>query len=275
MPTADDYTLDELISVCIARQINDGEIVVQGLATPLVVAGYILAKLTHAPNMQFASAIGQSVVHAWAPLAVANIEALWLDKSLAHFGFATVAAELLPFLTPKEFFRPAQVDPWGNFNNIALGKDYRKPRMRLPGVGGIPDVTANSPNNYLYVTRHSRVTFVEQLDFVSGLGHNAPTRTRGTGPRYLVSDFGQFDWANGRMRMTSIHPGVELKRVIAKTGFVLEFVDDLPETAPPTVEDVRLLREAIDPLGVRKLELLGGAARRDLLRDILAKEGAL
>jgi acyl CoA:acetate/3-ketoacid CoA transferase beta subunit len=266
-----DYTIDELISVCIARQIADGEVVAQGIATPLVAAGYLLAKCTHAPNLLFASAIGQGVCRDWAPLGLARVEALWLDKAMLSAGFARVATEILPRMRPLEFFRPAQVDARGNFNNIALGSNYRRPRLRLPGTGGIPDVTTYEERVYLYVPRHSRVTFVEQVDFVSGLGH-VPERTRGAGPCYLVSDLAQFDFAGGRMRLTFLHPGVTLRQVQAKTGFALEVAPDCEETPPPTAEEVRLLREAIDPLGVRRLELLGGSARRDLLREILAQE---
>ncbi|MBZ0290865.1 MAG: hypothetical protein K8I30_24780 [Anaerolineae bacterium] len=269
-----DYTIDELVSVCISRQVEDGEVLAQGINTPLVMAGFILAQCTHAPNVRFASAIGQAICREWAPLGVGRIEDLWLGKGLIHVGFATAAAELLPRFNPKEFFRPAQVDAQGNTNNIAFGQDYRRPRMRLPGTGGIPDVTAYSDYVYLYVPRHSRVTFVEKVDFVSGLGH-VPERRRGHGPRYLVSDFGQFDWKNGRMRLVSYHPGVTLEQIQRKTGFELDVAPDVCETPPPTPEEVRLLREAIDPLNVRKLEMLGGSARKDLLRAILAKENAL
>ncbi|MFO7323355.1 MAG: CoA-transferase [Chloroflexota bacterium] len=269
-----DFTIDELLCVCISRQVADGEVLAQGLNTPLVMAGFILAKETHAPNVKFASAIGQSLCSDWAPLGVGRIEDLWLGKAEIHFGFVTAAADALPRYNPKEFFRPAQVDAAGNFNNIAFGKDYQRPRMRLPGTGGIPDVTTYSDHVYLYVPRHSRVTFVEQVDFVSGLGHS-PARRRGRGPRYLVSDLGQFDWANGRMRLTSVHPGVTVEQVQKKTGFALEVAPDIHETPPPTPEELRLLREKIDPLGVRRLELLGGSARKDLLRDILAREGVL
>ncbi len=268
------YSVDEIMAVCVARQIKDGEIVAQGIATPLVVAGYILAKCTHAPNIRFASAIGQGIVEAWSPLGVARIEELWLGKALMSVGFVTAAADVLPRLHPREFFRPAQVDPFGNFNNVALGKDYQHPRMRLPGVGGIPDVTTSSDTVYLYVPRHSRVTFVEKCDFVSGLGHVAG-RVAGSGPRYLISDLGQFDWDGGRMRLTSYHADTTLERIRAKTGFELCIAPDVQTTVPPTAEELRLLREDIDPLGVRKLETLGGSARRDLLRDILSKEGVL
>ncbi len=274
MSTPSEYSVDELMAVCIARQITDGQVVAQGLATPLVTAGYLLAKCTHAPNLRFASAIGQSICEAWSPLGVARIEELWLGHALMSVGFVTAVADLLPRLSPLEFFRPAQIDAHGNFNNIAFGTDYQHPRLRLPGVGGIPYVTVTGDANYLYVTRHSRVTFVEQCDFVSGLGH-VPERKRGAGPRYLVSDLGQFDWANGRMRLTSYHAGTSIDHICAKTGFELAIASDVCETPPPTADELQLLRTQIDPLGVRRLETLGGAARRDLLRAILAAENAL
>lgn len=269
-----DFTVDELISVCIARQIRDGDVVAQGIATPLVAAGYILAKRTHAPNLLFASAIGQGVCEDWAPLGLARIESLWLDKALTRFGFARAVTELLPRLAPKEFFRPGQIDRFGDFNNVAIGADYQRPRMRLPGTGGIPDVTTFSDEVYLYVPRHSRATFVPQVDYVSGLGHS-PKRVRGKGPHYLITDLGQFDFANGAMRLISIHPGQSLERIKAKTGFAFEVAPSCPQTEPPAAEELRLLREEIDPLGVRRLELLGGAARKEAMREILAQEGAL
>lgn len=270
----DDFAMDELISVCISRQVEDGEVLAQGINTPLVMAGFILAQRTHAPNAWFASAIGQSICREWAPLGVGRIEDLWLGKGLTYLSFATVTADLLPKFNPKEFFRPAQVDVCGNFNNIAFGQDYHRPRMRLPGSGGIPDVSVNSKHIYLYVPRHSRVTFVPKVDFVSGMGH-VPERKRGHGANYCITDLGQFDWANGRMRLVSYHPNVTLEQIQKKTGFELEIAPDLHETPLPTAEEIRLLREEIDPLGVRKLETLGGNARKDLLREILAHEGVL
>jgi glutaconate CoA-transferase, subunit B len=266
-----DYSADEMMVVCMARQIRDGELVAQGLATPLVGAAYLLARHTHAPHLYFASAIGQSVCRRPAPLGLSRVESLWLDRSLTSVGFVRAAADVLPRLKPKEFFRPGQVDQAGNFNNIAFGKNYRKPRLRLPGTGGIPDVTTYEDEVYLYVTRHSRVTFVPRLDFISGLGHS-PLRTRGSGPRYLVTDLGQFDFANQRMRLISYHEGQTPERIQSHTGFELEIAPEVGPTPPPTDEELRLLREEIDPLNIRRLELLGGAERRELLREILKQE---
>jgi len=267
-------TVDELMCVCISRQVRDGEPLAQGLATPLVAAGYLLAWHTHAPGSYFASAIGQSLCREGAPLGLAQAEALWLDRALTHFGFVQAAVDLLPNVRPKEFFRPGQVDRHGNFNNIAIGSDYRRPRLRLPGTGGIPDVTPVLSDIYLYVPRHSRVTFVERVDFLSGLGHN-PARRRGAGPRYLVSDLGQFDFEGGQMRLTHVHPGVTSARVQAKTGFALTVAPGLAETALPSAEELRLLREEIDPLGIRKLEFLSGPERRREMERMLRQEAML
>ncbi|MGD1996664.1 MAG: hypothetical protein PVH62_07820, partial [Anaerolineae bacterium] len=210
LPT--DFAVDELICVCIARQITDGEVVAQGIATPLVMAGYLLAKHTHAPSLQFASAIANALVREPAPLGLARVEELWLKQAMMRLGFARAACELLPSLHLKEFFRPGQVDAAGNFNNVVIGENYYRPRFRLPGCGGIADVTTFSDQVYLYVPRHSRAVFVERVDFVSGLGHS-PDRRAGAGPRYLVTNLGQFDFAEGRMRLTALHPGVPLEKV--------------------------------------------------------------
>jgi glutaconate CoA-transferase subunit B len=266
-----DFSPEDMMVVCMARQVRDGEIVTQGLATPLVAAAYLLARHTHAPSLYFASAIGQGVCSQPAPLGLTRVESLWLDRSLTTVGFVRAVADVLPRLRPKEFFRPAQVDPQGNFNNIAFGKDHRHPRLRLPGTGGIPDVTTYIDEVQLYVPRHSRLTFVPQLDFISGLGHN-PARTHGAGPQYLVTDLGQFDFANGRMRLVSYHPGVEVKKIQARTGFELEIAQNLQETPAPTTKELQLLKEEIDPLGIRRLELLSGAERRQLLHEIIEHE---
>jgi glutaconate CoA-transferase, subunit B len=274
-----DYTVDELMVVCISRQVENGEILAQGIATPLVAAGYLLAKLTHAPDITFISAIGQALCREPAPLGVATIESLWIRQGLMSVGFVQAAVDLLPRFGPKEFFRPGQVDACGNFNNVYMGGSYDRPRLRLPGSGGIADVTVFEEKVYLYVPRHGRHTFVPRLDFRSGLGHDAARRA-GHGPRYLISDLGQFDFVPtgepdaGRMRLMSVHPGVAVERVEAKTGFPLVMPQRVAETEPPAAEELRLLREVIDPLGVRQLETLSGAARRDLLRAILRAEAA-
>jgi glutaconate CoA-transferase subunit B len=239
-------------------------------------AGFFLAKMTHAPNLLFASAIGMALTTHWSPLAISAVERGLQDHILIAPSFAQLVCEILPTLQFKEFLRPAQIDAQGNTNNVAIG-NYHHPRVRLPGSGGIPDVTSFSANTYLYNPRHGRASFVEKLDFISGVGVGPEEERRrlgivSPGPRALLTDLGVFDFEGGRMRLLSYHPGTTIERIQARTGFPIAIASDVHETPPPSEEEVRLLREVIDPLGVRKLETLGGADRWALLREIAQKE---
>lgn len=276
MTYSTDYTIDEMMAVCISRLLDDGECVAQGIATPMVLSGYILAKLTHAPNLLFASAIGMTLTTDWSPLAISRAEVGLLERSLIAVSFAQLVTEILPVLQFKEFLRPAQIDAQGNTNNVAIG-DYDHPRLRLPGSGGIPDISSFSTNTYLYNPRHGRASFVPRLDFISGLGVGAEVERRakgilGSGPRGVVTDLGVFDFEGGAMRLLSYHPGVTIERIKARTGFPVAIAPHASETLPPTTDEVRLLRDVIDPLGVRRLETLGGADRWNLLRQIAEYE---
>ena len=272
MATATDYTVDDLICVCVSRQVEDGDLLGQGISTPLVAAGYLLAQRTHAPRLLYASAIGNVLCRQGAPLGLTRAEDFWLGHALTILGFGEAACEWLPTLHPKEFFRPAQVSPYGDTNNVVMG-DYRRPRLRLPGCGGIADLSGFHPSAYLYVPRHSRAIFVEKPDFVSGLGVPSPERPGDRpGPRLLISDLGIFDFAAGRMRLVSHHPGVAVETIRKKTGFPLEVAPEVAETEPPAVEEVRLLREELDPLGIRELERMAGAQRRRRMREIVQAE---
>lgn len=237
----------------------------------MAAAAALLAQRTHAPDAYLGSAIGQSFCRRGPRLGLQDAEGAWLADSMGSFGFVTAAADYLPRARPLEFFRPGQVDPRGNFNNIAIGRDYRRPRLRMPGSGGIPDVTVFLDQIHLYVPRHSKVTFVPRLDFVSGLGHD-PRRRAGSGPVYLVSDLGQFDFVHGELRLTHLHPGVTIERVQSKTSFPLALADHLEVSKPPSEHELAVLRQEVDPLGLRRLELLGGSERRAVLREIILAE---
>ena len=270
--TADlDYSAGELICSCLAHRINDGEVVALGLATPLGAAAALLARKLHAPNIYIASAIATSITIDPPQMSLTDAEGRWVEAALTSSSFVQGASDYLPTVMPKEFFRPGQVDQHGNTNNISIGKDYRRPRLRMPGVGGVPDVSVFMSEMNLYVPRHSRVAFPKKLDFISGLGHS-PKRRAGSGPQYLVTDLGQFDFLDGSMRLTHLHPGVSLDRVIAKTAFELAIAEHLQTTALPTEQELELLRVEIDPLGLRELEMLSGSQRRSALRAIVEQD---
>ncbi|MFD9790561.1 CoA-transferase subunit beta [Streptomyces sp. NPDC059070] len=151
----------------------------------------------------------------------------------------------------------SQLDRFGNQNISCVG-DWAAPARQLLGVRGAPVNTLNNPVSY-WVPRHSPRVFVERVDMVCGVGYD---RAAGIGARYhriprVVSDLGVFDFAtpDHSMRLVSLHPGVSVERVRAATGFELAVADRVPLTRDPTGEELRLIREVLDPRGQREREV--------------------
>jgi hypothetical protein len=181
-------------------------------------------------------------------------------------------------LTTIEFFRPAQIDQYGNTNNICIG-DWNNPKIRLPGAAGILDFSMfYKRGSFLYTPRHDTRTFVptEKLDFRSGVGFldGKPSICGGSGPQCVITDLAylEFDDDTKSMKLGSIHPDVDLETLKESTGFDLIIPEDLNITEPPTVSEILLLREKVDPLNIRKLEVLSGKEREDLLNKIIETE---
>ncbi|MDQ0712697.1 acyl CoA:acetate/3-ketoacid CoA transferase beta subunit [Streptomyces luteogriseus] len=149
----------------------------------------------------------------------------------------------------------SQIDRFGNQNISCIG-DWEHPRRQLLGVRGAPVNTLNNPTSY-WIPRHSRRVFVERVDMVCGVGYD-----RADGARYhriprVVSDLGVFDFAtlDHSMRLASLHPGVTVDQVGEATGFELTVPDEVPATREPTDEELRLIREVVDPAGARAREV--------------------
>lgn len=151
----------------------------------------------------------------------------------------------------------SQIDIFGN-QNISLIGDWNAPKRQLIGVRGAPGNTVNHRVDY-WVARHTRRVFVEAVDMVSGVG-NDRARELGKQLRFhqlgvVVTNLCVFDFdAEGRMRVRSIHPGIDPERVVAETGFAVD-VRDVPPTRTPTAEELRLIREVIDPRSLRNREV--------------------
>ncbi|MFB6438008.1 CoA-transferase subunit beta [Streptomyces sp. NPDC056411] len=154
----------------------------------------------------------------------------------------------------------AQIDRFGNQNISCIG-DWERPARQLLGVRGAPVNTLNNPTSY-WVPRHSRRVFVEQVDMVSGVGHDRAAAAGPSATRYhriprVVSNLGVFDFAtpDRTMRLVSLHPGVTVEEVAAATSFPLAMPDDPPLTREPTPAELRLIREVIDPESLREREV--------------------
>lgn len=149
----------------------------------------------------------------------------------------------------------SQIDRYGNQNISCIG-DWERPKRQLLGVRGAPVNTLNNPTSY-WIPRHSRRVFVEKVDMVCGVGYDHAGGARYHRIPRVVSDLGVFDFAtpDRSMRLASLHPGVTWEQVREATSFELAVPDDVPRTRPPTAEELRLIREVIDPGNTRAREV--------------------
>jgi acyl CoA:acetate/3-ketoacid CoA transferase beta subunit len=155
---------------------------------------------------------------------------------------------------------PSQIDSYGNPNISAIGS-HAKPKAQLLGARGAPGNAVSHPTSY-WVPRHSTRVFTPTVDVVAGVGWDNAAKAGPAATRYMqlhrvVSNLGSFDWEpeTRRMRLLSVHPGVTVQEVVAATGFDLVIPGRVPATREPTAEELRLIREVIDPKGVRYREV--------------------
>ena len=241
------WTSTEVMTVAAARALRNGTTVFVGIGIPSTAAN--LARLTHAPDVVLiyeSGAIGAKPTHL--PLSIGDgilaetadtvvpvpeIFAYWLQAGRIDVGFLGAA----------------QLDRFANINTTVIG-DYPAPAVRLPGSGGASEIAA-SCGEVIVVVRHHPRTFVEQVSFVTSLGHGqgpgdrAAAGARGGGPALVVTDLGLLapDPATCELTLVSVHPGVAVQQVRAATGWDLRVSPDLTCTAPPTERDLRVLRQ--------------------------------
>jgi len=249
-----DYTRAEVCAVAIAEAFRgDGEILVSPMGTlPLI--GARLAKLTFAPEILLSDGVAAlianvppvgakgppPVVEGWIPYRMV-FDVVWSGRRHVMMG-------------------ATQIDRFGNQNIACIGP-FQKPKAQLLGVRGAPGNTINHPTSY-WVPNHSTKSFVAQVDVVSGVGYDralalGPVASRFHAIRRVISNLGVFDFAtpDHLMRLASVHPGVSVDDVVQNTGFPLVIPDPLPQTRAPSQEELRLIREVIDPSGLGNKEV--------------------
>ncbi|MEZ5206041.1 MAG: CoA-transferase [Acidimicrobiales bacterium] len=154
-----------------------------------------------------------------------------------------------------------QVDRYGNQNIACIG-EWRQPRAQLLGFRGAPGNTINHTTSY-WVPNHSPKVLVEQVSVVTGVGYDraaelGPVASRFHEIRRVVTNLAvlDFETPDHRMRLRSVHPGVTVDEVVEATGFELVVPDDVPESRPPTPEELEIIA-ALDPSGLRLREVAG------------------
>jgi len=248
-----DYSPSELMTINAARLLRDGDVVFVGVGLPNLACN--LARRTHAPNLTMiyeAGVVGAQPARL--PLSIG-------DPTLVS-GAASVCSmyEIFAFylqrgLIDVGFLGGAQIDRYGNVNATVIGS-YANPKVRLPGSGGSAEIAAWANRTYL-ITPHQKRRFPESCDFVTGAGflagHGArkASGVRGGGPQAVVTDLGLLEPdESGELTLTALHPGQTVEQAKANTGWNLIVSPSFRRTEPPTADELRLLREELDPQGI-------------------------
>lgn len=248
----------ELIAIVLARDVRaDDRLIQSGANLPEARAAAILAGL-RLPDVRV---IVDLAVVSFAggqegpPLYPSSFDPRTLAYGEARMRQHTIFDDVSK---PDAFFVGGlEVDRRGNLN--LLGRRHEDGdgggwAVRGPGALGVASMTTNGRGYYIVMRRHEPHSFVEHVALVSALG-DRDARARaglpGEGPRLVVSPLGAFDFdAAGDMRVRSLHEGVTPRQLSDATGFDLSVPDPIPRTDPPTAEELRLLREVVDPEGV-------------------------
>jgi glutaconate CoA-transferase subunit B len=244
------YEADEMMSIAAARALRGVNACFVGIGLPST--GANLARRTHAPDLVLvyeAGAIGAKPPRL--PLSIG-------DGILAETADAVVSVPevfnywVQPGRIDVGFLGAAQIDRYANINTTVIGGDYEHPKVRLPGAGGAPEIAA-SCGEVIVIVRQSPRAFVEQVDFVTSVGHGSGPGDRerlgllGKGPTKVITDLGilEPDPRTCELVLTHVHPGVGAEQAREATGWELKVADGLVTTEPPTDEELSALRALV------------------------------
>ena len=252
MTTVPDYTLAELCITAAAEAWRDaGEVLASGLGlVPRLAVG--LARLSFSPDLQMTDAEALLVAE---PVPVGKRDGYQLQVE-GWMPFRKVF-EVLWSGRRHAMTMPTQIDRFGQINISYIGGEFAKPKVQLLGVRGIPGNTINHPCSF-FVTDHSKRSFVERVDMVSGAGYDPARWPPGVRRdfhdlRLVITNLAVLDFGGPAhaMRLRSLHPGATVEQVDAATSFSLLRAEDLHETPAPTAEQLHLIRTVLDPHDVR------------------------
>lgn len=236
-----------------ARALAGEQVVFVGVGLPNIACN--LAKRTCAPSLELVYESGVfGAFPARLPLSIGD--PTLVSGATSVVGMADLFMHYLQGGRIEcAFLGAAQIDRFGNLNTTVIG-EYSQPRVRLPGSGGACEIAIHARKVYIIMPL-SRRGFVEQLDFVTSPGFlsgAAGERTAagmpGTGPQLVITDKALFDFEDGEMRLISVHPGSEVEEITAEVSWPLRIAQDLKTTPQPGKEELRLIREELDPLGL-------------------------
>jgi glutaconate CoA-transferase subunit B len=251
------FSRSEMMIVAAARELAGQHVCFVGVGLPNIAVN--LAKRTVNPELELVYESGVFGARpARLPLSIGDptivTGATAVTSMLELFGYY-----LQRGLIDVGFLGAAQIDRFGNINSTVIG-EYEHPRTRLPGSGGACEIAINARQVFV-IMRQSPRSFVERIDFRTSPGNlggaEAAERIRreqgwlGRGPSVVVTDLGIYHFdERGEMRLDCLHPGATLEQVRAGMAWAPHVAAALATTPAPTAEELRLIREELDPGGV-------------------------
>jgi glutaconate CoA-transferase subunit B len=237
-----------MMTVAAARLVRNGAVCFVGIGLPSAACN--LARLNHAPDavlvyesgtigtkpsvLPLSIGDGELAETADTVVSITEIFTYWLQGGRIDLGFLGAA----------------QIDRFANINTTVIGGSYRKPKVRLPGAGGAPEIAA-SCGEVLITLRQNARAFVDKLDFVTsggfleGRDSRSRLNVRGKGPTAVITDLGILtpDPITKELVLTSIHPGITADGVVKATGWPLKVANHPAVTPPPTEQELSVLRD--------------------------------
>ncbi|HYA49085.1 MAG TPA: CoA-transferase, partial [Burkholderiales bacterium] len=232
----------------------DGEVVFAGTGLPML--GVMLAQRTHAPGCVIifeAGTVASQLAHL--PMSVGDPRVM--RGAATASGLMDVFSYILQAgRVDVGFLSGAQVDRFGNINSTSIGADPRHPSVRFSGSGGACDIACLARRTII-IAKHEKRRFPGHVDYVTSPGWLAGGTSRADaglvrgGPSTVVTTMGvmRFRPGSASVYLASFHPGLGPEAVARETGFALD-VSEAQETPPPTSEELRILREDVDPEGI-------------------------
>jgi len=249
----EEYNSMEIMISVASRFLEDGATISVGTGGPCAAA--MLAQKLHSPNLLIIfEAGGIAPLLSSMPVSVGDSRTMY--KTIQTTSMPEIMESLQRGVVDYCFLGGAQIDMYGNLNSTMIGTDYRHPKVRFPGSGGANDF-GSLAWRILIMTPQSPRRFVPKVDFITTPGYLAGSGARekaglptGTGPYKVITNLAVlgYDEETKRMRIDSVHPGITAEEVQNNTGFRLITRENIPVTKPPTKEELKILREEVDPL---------------------------
>lgn len=246
------YTLREMMTIAAAREIKNGEIVFAGTGISMLAA--MAAKNINAPEsvMFFETGAIDSKLDE-IPLAVADPRVMYLAAT--NGGLFDAFITMQNPITGSHvigILGAAQIDLYGNLNTTVIG-DYVKPKIRFSGSGGACDVASFVPRCIIFM-QQEKSRFVNKLDYLTSPGYldgadgRKKAGLREGGPTVVITNMAvfRFDGTTKRMYLAGYYPGITPQQILEHMEFTVD-VSQATEVAPPTAEELRILREKCDP----------------------------